>query len=79
MKLVFKKNDAEEVTVFQSMGGQLKPFSYTAMMKALLSSDSLEPPEIAEGFSTEEADSIVSMIDQINGVIADAESEPDSQ
>lgn len=78
MKLVFRKNETEQVTVFQSVGGQLMPFSYTVMMKALLSSDSLEPPDIAEGFSTEEAESIVSMIDQINGVMADAESEPDS-
>lgn len=78
MKLIFRKNDKEEVSVFQSVDGKEQPFAYPQMVKTLLSVGSLEPPEISEGFSTEEVESIHSMINRINDVMTDQEPESES-
>lgn len=66
MKLVFRKNDQEEITVLQSCDGKERPFVYTDMIKALIKDGKLELPVIDGSFTEEEKHSINKMINEIN-------------
>ena len=69
MKLVFRKNDQEEITVvFQSFDGDERNFVYTDMIKALLKDGELETPIIEGDFTEEEKRSIDDMVSDINKV-----------
>ena len=76
MKLVFRKNDEEEISVFESFDGEERTFSYSEMINTLIKSHKLETPETSGDFTDEEKKSINSMVAQINKVLRDTE-EPD--
>ena len=66
MKLVFKKNDQEEITVLQSYDGSEHAFVYTDMIKALLKDGALEASVLEGTFTEEEQHSINNMVNEIN-------------
>jgi len=73
MKLVFRKNDQEEITVIQSFDGDERNFIYTDMIKVLLEDGELEAPPVVEGdFTEEEMRSINNMVSEINKVTKEA-------
>jgi len=78
MKLVFRKDDEEQITVFQSIGGKERPFSYSEMVNTLIKSRRLETPETSGDFTEEEKKSINSMVERINGVLRDDEESDES-
>jgi hypothetical protein len=77
MKLVFKKDEDSQISVFQVVSGNEQDFSYVDMIKALIESKEMEEPEISEGFTDAETKSIKSMVTFINKEISTTE-EPDS-
>lgn len=70
MKLAFRKDGASEISVFQIVGEVEQKFTYVNMIKALIESRAMEPPEISEGFTEAEVASINSMVKHINEKIA---------
>ncbi|MRS02645.1 hypothetical protein EG832_05380 [bacterium] len=68
MKLVFRKNDQEEITVLQSFDGDERNFIYTDMIKVLLEDGELETPVVEGDFTAEEMRSINNMVSEINKV-----------
>lgn len=66
MKLVFRKNDQEEITVLQSCDGDEHAFTYTDMIKALLKDGVLEVSVLEGTFTEEEQRSINNMVNEIN-------------
>ena len=68
MKLVFRKNDQEEITVLQSVDNDERTFIYTEMIKVLLDEGELEAPVIEGDFTEEERHSINNMVNEINKV-----------
>lgn len=66
MKLVFRKNDQEEITVLQSYDGDERAFAYTDMIKALLKDGELEVSVLEGSFTEEEQRSINNMVNEIN-------------
>lgn len=68
MKLVFRKNDQEEITVIQSFDGDERNFIYTDMIKVLIEKGELEAPVVEGGFTEEEVHSINNMVSEINKV-----------
>ena len=77
MKLVFKKDEDSQISVFQVVSGNEQDFSYVDMIKALIESKEMEEPEISESFTDDETKSIKSMVTFINKEISTTE-EPDS-
>jgi len=68
MKLVFRKNDQEEITVLQSFDGDERKFIYTDMIKVLIKHGELAAPVVAGDFTEEERRSINNMVNEINKV-----------
>lgn len=68
MKLVFRKNDQEEIIVLQSFDGDERNFIYTDMIKMLLEDGELESPVVEGDFTEEEIRSINNMVSEINKV-----------
>ena len=69
MKLVFRKNDQEEITVvLKSVNGGESNFVYTDMIKVLLEDGKLEAPVVEGDFTEEEMRSINNMVSEINKV-----------
>lgn len=68
MKLVFRKNDQEEITVLQSFDGDESKFIYTDMIKVLLKDGELEAPVVEGDFTEGEMRSIKNMVSEINKV-----------
>ena len=66
MKLVFKKDEKSQISVFQKVADREQDFSYVDMIKALIESKEMEEPEISEGFTDAEIKSINSMVTLIN-------------
>jgi hypothetical protein len=82
MKLLFRKNEESEISVFQSVNEVENEFTYVAMVKSLIADGQMEEPVISVGFSEAEATSIKRMVKFINekvlAVVADtSEEEPD--
>jgi len=71
MKLVFKKDEDHQISVFREIDGSQEEFSYVEMIKELISSKELEEPDISEGFTDAEISSIKSMVKFINEEISD--------
>lgn len=78
MKLVFKKNEDSQISVFRKVDDAERDFSYVDMIKALIESKEMEEPEILKGFTDAEIKSIKSMVTFINKEISTTE-ESDSQ
>lgn len=66
MKLVFRKNDKEEITVIQSYDGSERNFIYSDMINVLLKDGKLEAPVVEGDFTAEEISSINNMVIEIN-------------
>ena len=74
MKLIFKKDDESQISVFHDIDGEEQKFSYVDMIKALIESKKMEEPEIQEGCFTEaETKSIQRMVEFINKEITTTE------
>lgn len=71
MRLIFRKNDEEQISVFQSVDDKERPFSYSEMINTLIASHKLETPEATGDFTEEEKKSINSMVERINDVLRD--------
>lgn len=72
MKLIFRKNEQEEITVHQSFDGAERKFIYVDMINALLKDGELEAPIIEGDFTPEETSSISNMVSEINKVTREA-------
>lgn len=68
MKLVFRKNEKEEITVLQSCDGDERNFVYSDMINVLLEDGGLEEPVVEGDFTAEEISSINNMVGEINKV-----------
>ena len=77
MKLMFKKDEDSQISVFQIADGHEQDFSYVNMIKALIESRVMEKPDISDGFTDAEVKSINSMVAFINKEISTTK-EPDS-
>ena len=67
MKLIFKKDDKSQISVFQDIKGKEQEFSYVDMVKSLIESGKMEKPEISsEDFTEAEISSINRMVEFIN-------------
>jgi len=77
MKLVFRKDKEHQISVFELVEGRERDFSYIEMIRALMQSGRLDEPDISEGFTEAEVNSIKSMVTRINKEIA-AIQKPDS-
>ncbi len=66
MKLVFNKDENQQIIVKNDFNGEQKDFSYIEMIKELIESRRLDDPVISEGFSDAEINSIKSMVSFIN-------------
>lgn len=66
MKLVFNKDENQQIIVKNDSNGEQKDFSYVEMIKELIESRRLDDPVISEGFSDAEVSSIKSMVSFIN-------------
>ena len=75
MKLVFSKNEQQEISVLRRDGDNTVEFNYVDMIKSLINVKSLEEPEIDGDFSEPEKESILSMITHINTEVAEYYSE----
>lgn len=73
MKLIFRKNEEEEISVFMAQGSDERPFSYTHMVNALIKTHGMEAPEAVGDFTEEELKSINSMVERINLALNDDE------
>lgn len=73
IKLIFKKGEDAQISVFQSVDGQEIDFSYVDMIKALIDSKEMDEPEISDGFTDAEIKSINSMVSFINKEISTTE------
>ena len=79
MKIVFKKDEDSQITVFHVVNGEEKEFLYVDMIKALIDSKKMEEPDIEGSFTEAEIKSINSMVECINkSIIAteEADKEP---
>lgn len=70
MKLIFKKDESHQIRVFGDDGGVEKDFSYIEMIKSLIKTGAMDEPEIQDGFSEAEGESIKRMVSMINNRIA---------
>lgn len=71
MKLVFKKDEKSQISVFQNVDGQESNFSYLDMIKSLIESKAMEDAGVSDKFTDAEAESIKRMVDSINDEIAE--------
>ncbi|MCK4566579.1 MAG: hypothetical protein KAU48_04640, partial [Candidatus Thorarchaeota archaeon] len=63
MKLVFKKDEDRQISVFRNIDGQEQEFSYVDMIKELIKSRKMKEPEISEDFADTEVKSIQRMVE----------------
>ncbi|MBN2287251.1 MAG: hypothetical protein JXI43_12440 [Tissierellales bacterium] len=66
MKLVFKKDENHQIVVKNDFDGEQRDFSYVEMIKELIETRHLDDPDISDGFSDAEVNSIKSMVSFIN-------------
>ena len=67
MKLLFKKNEANDVVVTMFMGTAESPFSYIEMIKSLLAREPLDC-DFDETISEEEQKQIKDVLGEIEGI-----------
>ena len=73
MKICFKKNEENEVSVVQIEDEKEIEFKYVNMIKNLIKKDKLEEPIIQGEFSGAEVESICRMVQLINQEIDEFE------
>ncbi len=66
MKICFKKNDENEVSVVEIEDGKEIEFKYVNMIKKLINKDKIEEPATQGEFSDAEVESIRRMANLIN-------------
>jgi len=66
MKLVFRKDKDAQISVRQTVDGKEADFMYVDLVKSLAKTGQLENPEIGEGFTESERESISRMIALLN-------------
>ncbi len=66
MKICFKKNDENEVSVVEIEDGKEIEFKYVNMIKKLINKDKIEEPTTQGEFSNAEVESIRRMANLIN-------------
>ena len=71
MKLIFTKNDQNEISVKLVSGTVAEDFSYTQMIKQLLKKNKFEDNQY-NGLSDEEKEKIEGMVKKINEAVEDA-------
>lgn len=69
MKLIFRKDENQEMSVLIRDQIAEEPFSYIEMIKALIVKNEFEPSEFEEGITEQEKESINKMLAKINEVI----------
>lgn len=77
MKLVFKKNEKQEISVLSRDVDNTTDFNYIDMIKKLIDVKELEEPEFNGEFSDSEKDSVLTMINHINQEVGDFYSDND--
>jgi hypothetical protein len=70
MKLIFRKNEKQEVSVLIRNQIAEDPFSYVAMIKSLVANNKFEESEFEDGITEEEKESVNKMLTKINEAIA---------
>ena len=75
MKLVFSKNEKQEISVLSKDGNNTVEFNYINMIENLIKVKQLEEPEFDGDFSESEKESVLSMIHHINNEVTDFYSE----
>jgi hypothetical protein len=78
MKLVFRKSEDEQISVFQSVDGGETAFLYTELISTLIGDPKLEDAELVGDFTDEEKRSIASMVSSINAVLCDEEADDET-
>ncbi len=66
MKLIFKKDKENQISVFQDLDGQEREFAYVEMIKSLIEATEMAAPVISGEFTEAEVKSINSMVTFIN-------------
>jgi len=72
MKLVFKKSEDAEISVFISNGKDEVTFDYISMVKSLIEEREMETPDIIGDFTSAEIESIKSMVLYLNEALKPA-------
>jgi hypothetical protein len=70
MKLIFSKDDNNEISVQLQNGTIVEAFSYTEMVRQLLISNKFEDTDFGN-LSTEEREKVQTMLDKISKVFED--------
>lgn len=73
MKLIFRKDENQEIAVLIRDQIAEEPFSYITMIKSLLAKNEFEESEFGKGITEQEKESINKMLAKINGAIAETE------
>jgi hypothetical protein len=76
MKLIFSKDDSNEISVQLQNGTIVETFSYTEMVSQLLINNKFEDTDFGN-LSTEEQEKIQIMLDKISKVFEDDSNAPD--
>ena len=70
MKLEFRKNDEQEISVMRVDDEGTSDYDYVEMIKTLMQTGALEKPNIVGDFSEAETNSIQNMVKHINEEVA---------
>ena len=82
MKMVFRKNEQQEISVIRVDGDEEADFDYVEMIKTLMNTRALETPAVEGDFSEAEVSSIKKMVTHINEEVAkfyEDEEDPEEQ
>ena len=71
MKIVFRKDADQNISVLEQIDGKEREFSYVDMISYLINHGDLVAPELEGEFTDAEKDSVNSMVTLINGEVKD--------
>lgn len=71
MKLIFSKDDDNNLTIQMATGTVVEDFTYVNMIKELIKSNKFDETEYDENISNEEREKIGLMLNQINESIVE--------
>ena len=71
MKLIFSKDDNNEISLQLQRGTTVEDFSYIEMVRQLLEKNVFENPDFVGSFSDEEQGKIQTMLDKISKILED--------
>ena len=69
MKLIFNKDEEDNIVVQMAIGTIVENFEYVSMVKELLKNNSFEETQFADSITADERERINNMLMQINKVI----------